>query len=183
MIREVNLKSYLPPFLQLYRELDTTFNTEDKEFLLVWNAVNCTLYNEFIATADEYGITRFEKILGILPDKEATLESRRLSVQTAWISTLPYTIKMLINKMISLYGDNNFIIKTNFYDTYELNITLEMNMYSQYKDLVNLLELMVPVNITINVNVEIPISLNLNINSCVATSYVPIIQIGENDNG
>lgn len=183
MIREVDLVNYyLPSFMQNYKEPVATLDGEQPEFQLVWKAVDRVLYNRFISTADENGIARFEKNLGILPDTEATLESRRLSVQTAWISTTPYTIKMLINKMVSLYGDNDFILKMSN-DSYELNVILKMNMYSQYKDLVNLLETIVPVNIAINVKVEIPINLDLDMYSCMAVSYVPIIQIGEDKNG
>lgn len=179
MIREVDLVNYyLPPFMQNYKESVETLNAEQPEFHLVWKAADRVLYNRFISTADEYGIARFEKILGIMPDKEASLESRRLSVQTAWISTAPYTIKTLINKMISLYGDDNFTVEMDFSNSYELNVVLKTNMYNQYKDLVNLLENTVPANIVINVRVEMPVFFDLDIYSCAAISYVPIIQIG-----
>lgn len=62
MIREVDLVSYLPPFIAEYKETNITLTAENPEFVLVWNATDKTLKNEFIATADEYGISRFEKI-------------------------------------------------------------------------------------------------------------------------
>ena len=82
MIREVDLVSYLPPYLQEYnQETVAALEAENPEFRLIWEASDRVLYNEFIATADEYGISRFEKILNILPSKEDTLESRRARVQ------------------------------------------------------------------------------------------------------
>ena len=76
MIREVDLVSYLPPYLQQYnQETVAALEAENPEFRLIWEASDRVLYNEFIATADEYGISRFEKILNILPSKEDALES------------------------------------------------------------------------------------------------------------
>jgi hypothetical protein len=69
MIREVDLVSYLPPFIAEYKETNLTLTAENPEFVLVWKAADRTLKNEFIETADEYGISRFEKILHILPSR------------------------------------------------------------------------------------------------------------------
>lgn len=91
MIREVDLVSYLPPFVAEYKETNLTLTAENPEFVLVWEAADRALKNEFIATADEYGIGRFEKILHILPSRDDTLESRRARVQSRWFTSLPYT--------------------------------------------------------------------------------------------
>ena len=80
MVREPRLVSYLPPFLQEYREIHTALEAEDPEFRLVWEGTDYVLRNEFILTADEYGIFRFEKLLGIVPVKGEDLESRRMAV-------------------------------------------------------------------------------------------------------
>lgn len=61
MTREVDLVSYLPPFLAEFKEIAVTLKAENPEFVLVWNAAERVLQNEFIETADEYGISRFEK--------------------------------------------------------------------------------------------------------------------------
>lgn len=105
MIRDVDLVSYLPPFMAEYRETNITLTAENPEFVLVWKAADRTLKNEFIATADEYGIGRFEKILHILPSRNDTLESRRSRVQSRWFMALPYTWRMLIQKLTALCGE------------------------------------------------------------------------------
>lgn len=114
MIREVDLVSYLPPFMADFKEVAVTLEAENPEFKIIWDAANQVLYNEFIATADEYGISRFEAILKILPSKEDTLESRRARVQARWFNAIPYTMKALISKLIALCGDNNFTITKQF---------------------------------------------------------------------
>ena len=88
MIRDVDLVSYLPLYLDGYEENPATLEAENPEFILIWNATDRVLKNEFIETADEYGISRFEKILNIFPSKEDTLESRRARVQARWFSKI-----------------------------------------------------------------------------------------------
>ena len=76
MIRQIDLVSYLPPYLQAYREQVAALAAENPEFLLIWDAVDKVLYNHFICTADEYGISRYEKILGIRPTEDDNLDRK-----------------------------------------------------------------------------------------------------------
>ena len=87
--RKVDLVSYLPPFVAEYKEINATLTAENPEFEIAWDAANRVLYNEFIATADEYGISKFEKILNIFPSVEDTLESRRARVAARWFTSIP----------------------------------------------------------------------------------------------
>ena len=74
MIREVDLVSYLPPFMAEFKEIVATLEAENPEFALVWEAADRVLQNEFIETSDEYGISRWERILGVFPKTTDTLE-------------------------------------------------------------------------------------------------------------
>ena len=58
MIREVDLVSYLPPFMQTYKEPVAALEAENPEFQIGWKATDKVLKNRFISTADEYGISR-----------------------------------------------------------------------------------------------------------------------------
>lgn len=148
MIREVDLVSYLPPFLAEYKENTLALEAENPEFVLVWEAADRVLYNEFIAMADEYGISRFEKILNILPSKEDTLESRRARIQNRWFNVLPYTLKVLIEKMILIFGESNFSIKKN-YQEYQLEIITNFEQFGQVEELKQIIDTMIPCNIVV----------------------------------
>lgn len=148
MIREVDLVSYLPPFVADFKEIAVTLEAENPEFKIIWDAANQVLYNEFIATADEYGISRFEAILKILPSKEDTLESRRARVQARWFNAIPYTMKALISKLIALYGDNNFTITKQF-DFYRLELETHLELYGQVDELEYIINTMLPCNIVV----------------------------------
>lgn len=155
MTREVDLVSYLPPFLAEFKEISVTLEAENPEFVLVWNAAEQVLQNEFIETADEYGISRFEKILNILPSKEDTLESRRTRVQARWFNTIPYTLKALITKLVALCGDSDFKI-TKEYQNYRIEILTNLELFGQVEELEHMIESMIPCNMIVISENEIP---------------------------
>lgn len=156
MIREVDLTSYLPEFMQQYTEPVTALETENPEFTVVWDAVNRILYNHFISTADEYGIRRFEKMLGIYPSSEDTLENRRLRVQNRWSSKIPYTIRILAKKIAELLGgEKYFSITSDFGNHYKMTLvvySLKQEKIAQEIDYT--LNVMLPMNIVSNIIYE-----------------------------
>ena len=156
MIREVDLVSYLPPFMQSYKEPVAALESENAEFNVVWTAVDRCLRNRFISTADEYGISRFEKMLKIYPTADDNLESRRARVQSKWFNTIPYTWKVLLQKMIILCGDSNFEIKHDFKTGYTLYIDTDLELYGQVEELENIINTMIPENIVVISKNSIP---------------------------
>lgn len=155
MIREVDLVSYLPPFLAKYKEINMALAAEDPEFVLIWEAADRILRNEFILTADEYGISRFEKMLNILPSVEDTLENRRARVQNRWFNLAPYTVRTLIIKLSELLGgDHQFSIWSDFKKSYELILTVYSTNDSQVEEIKYLLNAIVPANIVTDIIYE-----------------------------
>lgn len=175
MIREVDLVSYLPPFIAEYKETNITLTAENPEFVLVWKAADRTLKNEFIATADEYGISRFEKVLHILPSCDDTLESRRLRVQSRWFTTLPYTWRMFVQKWIALCGENNFTVTKQF-DFYRIDLDVQLELFGQVEELERIIETMLPCNMVMDAKNTIPMKAEgvaLAIGGvCLANSYL-----------
>ena len=153
MIREVDLVDYyLPPFMQKYKEPVAALKAEEPEFQLIWKAADRVLYNHFISTADECGISRFEKLLGIFPSSEDTLESRRERIQSRWFKSIPYTLKTLINKLITLCGDRDFTIKADFSESYTMILNVSLYIFGQVDELNDILSYMIPQNIVVEVN-------------------------------
>ena len=66
MIRDVDLVSYLPTFMQEYKEPVIALKTEKPEFCVVWKAADRVLHNHFISTADEYGISNLKSYLAFI---------------------------------------------------------------------------------------------------------------------
>lgn len=148
MIREADLVSYLPPFIAEYKETNITLTAENPEFVLVWKAADRVLRNEFIATADEYGISRFEKILNILPSQHETLENRRSVVQSRWFIRLPYTWRMLLQKLTVICGNNDFKVSHEKGEGYEITFCVFIDPHTEplLKEIEQMLENFLPAN-------------------------------------
>lgn len=147
MTREVDLVSYLPPFIAEYKETHTALTAENPEFQASWEAAGRVLKNEFIASADEYGIARFEKLLGILPHREDTLESRRMRVQSRWFSFTPYTWRVFLRRLAELCGERDFRV-TPYFDYYRIDLQVSLGRFGQVEELEYLLRSMIPANMT-----------------------------------
>ena len=156
MIREVDLVSYLPPYMQSYKEPVAALEAENPEFDVIWKATDGVLYNRFISTADEYGISRFEKLLGIYPTADDTLESRRSRVQSKWFNRIPYTMRVLLQKLTVLCGDTDFTMTHNFNEGYTLTLETDLEMYGQVEELEYIINSMIPDNIVVISQNSIP---------------------------
>lgn len=156
MIRNVDLVGYLPPFMQKYKEPVAALKAEEPEFNVIWKAADRVLYNHFISTADEYGISRYEKMLKIFPSTDDTLESRRSRVQSKWFNMIPYTWKVLLSKLTVLCGDTDFSLTNNFKEGYTLFVDTDLELYGQVEELENIINTMIPENIVVISKNNIP---------------------------
>ncbi len=173
MIREVDLVSYLPPFMADYREESATLEAENPEFRLFWEAIDRLYQNEFIMDADEYGITRFERLLKLHPYDTDTLEVRRLRVLTAWSKRTPYTLPWLKMWLDQLCG--NEVHKEEIED-YTLSISLDRNNLDYTKGngvvdiLLNTLPGVLPANLYFRMIQELKIQGTLRAGGCFGTA-------------
>ena len=143
MTRDVSLLAYLPPFMQDFTEIAATLNAEDPEFVIVWDSADRVLKNQFIATADEYGISRFEKILKILPSKEDTLESRRSRVQNRWFNDMP------CYRLTTLCADHGFTLTKYFTDAYTLEIHTDLELFGQVEEFERIIGSVITCNLVV----------------------------------
>ena len=103
-----------------YNELDKVANVT---FLSVKSDMKQVANNHYMSLLDEYGCERLEKIMNINYEEEVPLETRRLNIIIKANNTLPYTIRNLERKIISLLVNNSFSMEMNYND-YHLKIIL-----------------------------------------------------------
>lgn len=151
MIKTINTLQYLPLYLQKYRELQLISQKIDPELQVLSDETEIIKDNQFILTADEVGIEKFEALLKIYPTAEDTIEYRRQRVLFYWNDVIPYTYKVLIERLNILCGDTiSYTIEPKFND-YELDIQFETQdiLSSQAQDVDYILTYMIPANILI----------------------------------
>jgi len=148
MSREISLISYLPPFLQGYREMQAIMTAENPEFQAVSDEGQVVLDNTFILHCNEKGIARFERMLGIYPLPTDTLESRQSKVLARWNDVVPYTLKSFLSKLISLQGNDNIQI-TIFNDQYKIQVVTHLEKQGQQDALAYLFRTIIPCNLVV----------------------------------
>lgn len=151
MIREVNLVSYLPPLMAKFKEIAITLEAENSEFTLIWNTADRILQNEFIETADEYGISRFEKMLNILPYNTDTLEDRRFRILTMYNTNTACTQKVLENMLDSLCGKGKWKCNLSV-QTFTVSIKVALESISQKNSIEEFLKQFLPCNLIYNIS-------------------------------
>lgn len=160
MVREVNLLDYLPPFMKEYAEMQQIMNAEQPDVQALEDESEIIKNNQFIQSCNLTGISKFEKLIGIVPSADDTLESRINRVLVRWNDTVPYTWKTLLNKLDTLCGgsDNYEIIRK--LDEHKLEITTHLDLYGQVEELNYFLSYMLPASMVLDAKNKLFIDLN-----------------------
>ena len=128
----------------------------------------------FIETADEYGIKRFEDMMGIYPEAGASLETRRFNVLVKWNDKVPYTEKELYNRLISICGDDNFSVNPD-YKNYFLEIITHLGIEGAFDTISSILQDMIPCNLVLDLKNTLEegntTPFSVAVVSCVAMRY------------
>ena len=143
MTRNVNLASYLPSFLAEFKENIALLDAENPEFEFLWKSFDRILKHEYISTADEYGLSRFEDIVGIKPLPDDTLESRRSRVLSRWFNHIPLTLKGLKKRLALICGEQGYSVTIK---DYIITISVYTRFDSQKEELKQLINDVIPAN-------------------------------------
>lgn len=95
------LLKYMPNYYDGVYEMEELLKAQSKGLYQFDEKINRTLLNEFIAQADEKGISVFEDQAGIKPDSGASLETRRNNVLLRLLPPKPLT-KRYLNHLLEI---------------------------------------------------------------------------------
>lgn len=140
--------------MQEYKEMQEIMGTEQQFLEPLEVTMRELLDNNFILTANERGIRKYEKLLNIKPVPEDTLETRRMKVLSRWNNFVPYTWRVLIKRMDFVCG-NHYKLLPDFHH-YQLGIRVWLEGCGQADALDHLLRCMMPANILLDSRNEIP---------------------------
>lgn len=143
------LIDYLPFIIRDYAEFQRIMESQQPEFEQAWNTVDDLLDNQFISTAGNMGLSRWEKILGITPKGTDTLEDRRSRILVRINEELPYTIPQLRNILETLCGIGNYSAEVPE-GTYNLIVKVGVAARKKFSDVEALLDRVVPQNMIVN---------------------------------
>ena len=142
------LINYLPYVVRDYAEFKGISEAEQPEFESAWGSSGDLLNNQFISTAGNLGLSRWEKILGITPKGTDTLEDRRFRILTRLNEELPYTLSQLRNILETLCGSGNYSAEV-MEGTYQLIVKIGLAAKNNFSDVESLLDRVVPQNLIV----------------------------------
>lgn len=148
-----SIRDYWPEFLARVREFSVLADAEDAELEALRQAIDDVLNDQFIETATERGIARREAILGIVPYGDDTLETRRFRVAGKWLNRLPYTYRMLQERLNALLGEGHYVIELHK-EPYTLRVQIELTVKRQFDAVQQILREVVPANLRLIVELR-----------------------------
>ena len=151
------LLEYLPPFLREYYEFKQLCKSGDIEVSSIDKAVDWNFDSAFISDCDATVLSKYERLLGIIPTSSQSIENRRNMVLLQW-----NTLSQFISKLQEYCGKDNIYVDTSREQFYQLVLWLNIHKVDVpiIKDFVDTW-LPMNVNYTLNGKTEIEESLKI----------------------
>jgi len=149
----MTIRDLWPPIMQELREFQKIAEIEEPFFEQLKQEIQNIVDDQFIQTATERGIARREKMLKISPFADDTLETRRFRIQSVWNDKLPYTYRVLLERLDNLCGSDGYVIELDA-GQYSLNIKIELTRRRMFDEVVKITRQIVPANIVVTVDLR-----------------------------
>ena len=153
MLHSRNLIDYYPEVLSNVREFQAICISVEPELNHLWSAIKTALDDQFVLTASEYAVKRWEKILSITPKASYTLRERRFSILTRLAEQLPFSYRMLEVMLSNVCGADGFEIDLNT-EIYTLTVRLALTAVNNFDDVDRMLERVCPANLILVVEIR-----------------------------
>lgn len=140
------LINYLPYVVREYGEFQGITQAQQPEFENAWAAMEELLHNQFIKTAGGLGLSRWEKLLGIIPKGTETLEDRRFRILTRLNQRIPYTLPQFQEMLDHLCGVGNAFIQLES-GGYQLRVFVKEGFERCLSEIRGLTNRIIPVNL------------------------------------
>lgn len=144
------LIDYLPEHAQEIIEMRVIMAAEQKEFERLWTEIDNTKKDQFLVTATENGIARWERMLKISPKATDTIEERRLRILAKVNEQLPFTKVTLAQSLTALCGEGGYKLEIQ-YGEYRVRVLVALTARKMVDEVQKLLQRVLPANLLIEV--------------------------------
>lgn len=144
MFNAPDIISNIPDIAQIYKINEAQCNELDA-------AVEMLNQNIFLDTMNEDMIASWEELLGITPVDNDTVEDRRFRVKSKVMERLPYSIRVIWNKLDTLCPDG--YVMTLDDNLIKAHVKLSLKSKKMIEDVKVLLENTLPLNIFFDVSI------------------------------
>lgn len=149
--RVIEISNYWAAVVRDTAEFQQIAIAENPEFNTLLECIYRVLKDGFIHEATDYGVSRWERILGLSYVEGTTLEERKVQVLTYLSLRRPYTMRVLKQILTSVLGENTFDLSVNN-DTCTLHLSLVDSTH--YDKIKTLLDKVLPQNLAVEINIQ-----------------------------
>ena len=143
--RQTELLAALPPVLQQIKELSAICDLEQPHFAEAWVKTQQVLDEQYPHICGEYGLQRWEKMLGIVPSADADLDDRRTAVLLMLNEQLPFTLARLRELLARVAPEGGYEVEL-LPEEYLLRLRLDLAEKDYLRVLRQVLERTLPAN-------------------------------------
>ncbi|WP_438351706.1 putative phage tail protein [Paenibacillus sp. FA6] len=153
LARSVSVLDYLPPIFHEVKEMIEIAKVENPVLEALWQEIENGLLDQFLLSATNRGIKRYEDMLHMNVMATDDLETRRFRLLTRYNEQVPYTRSVLRNLLNSLLGDEGYELTINGADK-TLKVKIELTVKGMFDAVGEMLGRIVPQNMVITVELR-----------------------------
>ncbi len=147
--RQTELLMALPPILRQIEELAVICDLEQPHFAEAWVKTQQVLDEQYPYICGEYGLQRWEKMLGLVPSVDAELNKRRRAVLLMLNEQLPFTLARLRELLARVAPNGGYEVEL-LPEEYLLRLRLDLAEKDYLRVLRQVLERTLPANMLLD---------------------------------
>ena len=151
----MSLLEYLPEFIQEIKEMKIIMSVEENFLTGFDDNLNLFVKNvfkdQFINTATQNGVKRYEDMLKIVSRESEGLDVRRFRLFVRFNEKLPYTVPKLKEQLASLCGEDGYSIMLDVVN-FNLVVKIALKSKGMVDEVRAMLERMVPLNMMLDLD-------------------------------
>mgnify|MGYP003253938342 CR=1 FL=1 len=163
------MKLNKPDFVSNIREIQELDKALTPELDELNHTIQQIQKNQFVETANHKGLSYYERMLKIKPDKD--MEVRRFNILAKFNSTIPFTMRWLQNTLNSTIGKGSYLLDLN-HANYTLTISIMKHKEYLITHLRQEVEDKLPAHLILVINVLSPINLSHYVGAYIQTSDI-----------
>lgn len=144
--RLIDLSEYAVPVTRDSDDMQEIYRIESVEIQILWDLMIRIFKEQYIYTADDYGLSQWENILELYPEENDSADTRRFSILVALLGQRPYTMIKLRELLDTLCGAGNYEIIEDF-KNYNVHFKVSLGVKKQRDKVAMMLKDIIPMNL------------------------------------
>lgn len=145
------LIEYIPEFMRQFREIKLICQKEQEQIEKLWGEIEKIWKNQFIQSANERTIRKWEQMLNIKVGNTWNLEERRNKVLSIVSEQRPFTDESVGLMLKAIFGEGNY--STEYTKPFKLLVSVSFDNKREIVNVEEMLDRILPANLNWKVDI------------------------------